>query len=124
LSLYREADAAEKKERLRRKKLMEALHLVLMAYGSRDRRWRTPFERFVSTLKADLGTHKVRLASHDRSDLPRFLLAATTPIDWPTGPQHHSRSESARLRQRLAVRAVSLSLPGGRSVVVSSMQPK
>ena len=41
---------------------MEAPRLVLMAHGSCDPRWCAPFERFVSTLKADLGAHKVRLA--------------------------------------------------------------
>jgi sirohydrochlorin cobaltochelatase len=52
----------ETKERVRRKKRMETLRLVLMAHGSRDPRWCAPFERFVSTLKADLGVDKVRLA--------------------------------------------------------------
>jgi sirohydrochlorin cobaltochelatase len=43
-------------------KSMEAPRLVLMAHGSRDPRWCAPFERFVSTLQADLGAHRVRLA--------------------------------------------------------------
>jgi sirohydrochlorin cobaltochelatase len=59
---YREVDIAEKTECLRRKKLMQAPRLVLMAHGSRDPRWCAPFEQFVSTLKADLGAHKVCLA--------------------------------------------------------------
>jgi sirohydrochlorin cobaltochelatase len=42
--------------------LMEVSRLVLMAHGSRDPRWCAPFERFVATLQADLGAHKLRLA--------------------------------------------------------------
>jgi sirohydrochlorin cobaltochelatase len=42
---------------------MEASRLVLMAHGSRDPRWCAPFERFVATLQANLGAHRVRLAS-------------------------------------------------------------
>jgi sirohydrochlorin cobaltochelatase len=36
--------------------------LVVFAHGSRDPRWRAPFETFVATLTADLGADKVRLA--------------------------------------------------------------
>jgi sirohydrochlorin cobaltochelatase len=60
--LYREADTPENTKLLRRKNLMQAPRLVLMAHGSRDPRWCAPFERFVTTLKADLGAHTVRLA--------------------------------------------------------------
>ncbi len=36
--------------------------VVLMAHGSRDPRWRAPFERLAEVLTRDLGSHRVRLA--------------------------------------------------------------
>ncbi len=36
--------------------------VVLMAHGSRDPRWRAPFERLAATLARDLGGERVRLA--------------------------------------------------------------
>jgi sirohydrochlorin cobaltochelatase len=41
---------------------MSQSRLVLLAHGSRDPRWRAPFEAFTAHLVADLGAHKVRLA--------------------------------------------------------------
>ena len=41
---------------------MAPSRLVILAHGSRDPRWRAPFETFVATLAADLGADKVRLA--------------------------------------------------------------
>ncbi len=36
--------------------------LVLLAHGSRDPRWRQPFERLADTLATELGHERVRLA--------------------------------------------------------------
>jgi sirohydrochlorin cobaltochelatase len=36
--------------------------LILLAHGSRDPRWRAPFETFTTTLQAKLGEDKVCLA--------------------------------------------------------------
>jgi sirohydrochlorin cobaltochelatase len=41
---------------------MSSARLILLAHGSRDPRWRAPFETFTATLQADLGAHTVRLA--------------------------------------------------------------
>lgn len=41
---------------------MSTTRLVLLAHGSRDPRWRAPFETFTASLVADLGAPKVRLA--------------------------------------------------------------
>ena len=41
---------------------MSSARLILLAHGSRDPRWRAPFETFTTTLRADLGADKVRLA--------------------------------------------------------------
>jgi sirohydrochlorin cobaltochelatase len=41
---------------------MASARLILLAHGSRDPRWRAPFETFTATLQADLGADKVRLA--------------------------------------------------------------
>jgi sirohydrochlorin cobaltochelatase len=41
---------------------MSDVRLVLLAHGSRDPRWRAPFETFAASLTTDLGAHKVRLA--------------------------------------------------------------
>jgi sirohydrochlorin cobaltochelatase len=41
---------------------MAPSRLVILAHGSRDPRWRAPFETFVATLAADLGADKIRLA--------------------------------------------------------------
>jgi sirohydrochlorin cobaltochelatase len=41
---------------------MNPARLILFAHGSRDPRWRAPFETFTASLAAALGTHKVRLA--------------------------------------------------------------
>ena len=41
---------------------MSSARLILLAHGSRDPRWRAPFETFATTLQADLGEDKVRLA--------------------------------------------------------------
>jgi sirohydrochlorin cobaltochelatase len=41
---------------------MPASRLILLAHGSRDPRWRAPFEAFVAALTADLGAASVRLA--------------------------------------------------------------
>jgi sirohydrochlorin cobaltochelatase len=41
---------------------MSDVRLVLLAHGSRDPRWRAPFETFAASLTTDLGDHKVRLA--------------------------------------------------------------
>ena len=40
----------------------ESVCLVLLAHGSKDPRWRAPFERLASELQQDLGTRAVRLA--------------------------------------------------------------
>lgn len=36
--------------------------LILLAHGSPDPRWRAPFEKLTATLKAKLGTDRVKLA--------------------------------------------------------------
>jgi sirohydrochlorin cobaltochelatase len=36
--------------------------LILLAHGSRERRWRAPVEELTRSLQADLGHRKVRLA--------------------------------------------------------------
>jgi len=41
---------------------MSHSRLILLAHGSRDPRWRAPFEAFTASLTTDLGAHKVRLA--------------------------------------------------------------
>jgi sirohydrochlorin cobaltochelatase len=41
---------------------MSSARLILLAHGSRDPRWRAPFETFATTMQADLGEDKVRLA--------------------------------------------------------------
>lgn len=41
---------------------MSSARLILLAHGSRDPRWRAPFETFAMALQADLGADKVRLA--------------------------------------------------------------
>ena len=41
---------------------MHTTRLILFAHGSRDPRWRAPFESFTTSLAADLGVQKVRLA--------------------------------------------------------------
>jgi sirohydrochlorin cobaltochelatase len=41
---------------------MSSARLILLAHGSRDPRWRAPFETFATALQADLGADKVRLA--------------------------------------------------------------
>jgi sirohydrochlorin cobaltochelatase len=41
---------------------MSDMRLVLLAHGSRDPRWRAPFETFTASLMTDLGADKVRLA--------------------------------------------------------------
>jgi sirohydrochlorin cobaltochelatase len=41
---------------------MASSRLILLAHGSRDPRWRAPFETFTTTLQAKLGEDKVRLA--------------------------------------------------------------
>ena len=41
---------------------MSSSRLILLAHGSRDPRWRAPFETFAATLQAKLGEGKVRLA--------------------------------------------------------------
>jgi sirohydrochlorin cobaltochelatase len=40
----------------------DGLCLVLLAHGSKDPRWRAPFERMVCELEQELGKGKVRLA--------------------------------------------------------------
>lgn len=40
----------------------EGMCLVLLAHGSKDPRWRAPFERIVGELEQQLGKGKVRLA--------------------------------------------------------------
>jgi sirohydrochlorin cobaltochelatase len=41
---------------------MSSSRLILLAHGSRDPRWRAPFETFTATLQAHLGADKVHLA--------------------------------------------------------------
>src|SRR5512139_2718070 len=42
--------------------MSDAPRLVLFAHGSRDPRWRAPFERLAADLAAELGPDRVRLA--------------------------------------------------------------
>jgi sirohydrochlorin cobaltochelatase len=42
--------------------MAERIRLVLFAHGSRDPRWRAPFERLAADLAAELGPDRVRLA--------------------------------------------------------------
>ena len=42
--------------------MADTLRLVLFAHGSRDPRWRAPFERLAAELAAELGLERVRLA--------------------------------------------------------------
>ncbi len=41
---------------------MEVQRLILLAHGSRDPRWREPFEQLAQKLKQELGEDRVRLA--------------------------------------------------------------
>lgn len=41
---------------------MPSTRVVLLAHGSRDPRWRAPFERLAGTLARDLGAARVRMA--------------------------------------------------------------
>jgi len=41
---------------------MNKHRLILYAHGSKDPRWREPFERLETDLRADLGQNRVRLA--------------------------------------------------------------
>jgi len=52
-----------------------AVRLLLFAHGSRDPRWREPFERLEATLRAELGDERVRLA-YMEFVAPTFLDAA------------------------------------------------
>ncbi len=42
--------------------MVPVTRVVLMAHGSRDPRWRAPFESLAATLARDLGAERVRLA--------------------------------------------------------------
>ncbi|HEY6572650.1 MAG TPA: CbiX/SirB N-terminal domain-containing protein [Candidatus Eisenbacteria bacterium] len=55
--------------------LRPATRLLLFAHGSRDPRWREPFERLEATLRAEQGDDRVRLAYMEFVP-PTFLDAA------------------------------------------------
>lgn len=55
--------------------LRPATRLLLFAHGSRDPRWRQPFERLEAALRGELGDDRVRLA-YMEFVTPTFLDAA------------------------------------------------
>lgn len=59
--------------------------LILFAHGSRDSRWRAPFERLEADLKAALGAARVRLAYMEFVGPTLLDVAAESARDGVTG---------------------------------------
>jgi len=60
---------------------MNKSRLILFAHGSRDPRWRKPFERLSSTMAAELGPEHVRLAYLEMFGPTLFDIAAEAVRD-------------------------------------------
>lgn len=54
--------------------------LILIAHGSKDPRWRSPFERLLKSLKALLGENGVHLSYMEFAE-PSLMTAATQAVE-------------------------------------------
>lgn len=81
--------------------------LVLLAHGSKDPRWRAPFERIAQELQKKLGKQRVRLAYMEfvgptLMDVAHECVQQLTlnirllPSSWPSGPPFHGYSRRGR----------------------------